>query len=64
MKTKPTYSMQPLRVDVAGAMALLSVSRSRLYRHVKSGKIKSVLDGGRRFFLYEELKRFAEGRDE
>jgi excisionase family DNA binding protein len=36
----------------------LSISKWKLYRHMKEGKIESVKDGRRRLFEMGELRRF------
>lgn len=53
----------PLRVGVKDAMQILGISRTRLYQHMKAGRIRWVKDGARTLFSVAELNRFVEEND-
>jgi excisionase family DNA binding protein len=57
MKTTPPAT-EPLRVDVPEAARIIGVSRTRLYKHMKEGNIRSIKDGGRTLFTMAELRAF------
>lgn len=47
-------------LDVKSAADYLSLSRSKLYQLIESGKISSIKIGGRRLFDVMELDEFVE----
>lgn len=50
--------IQPLRFEIEAAAQMLGISRSRLYEHIKDGRIELQKDGARSLVTLEELKRF------
>jgi excisionase family DNA binding protein len=50
---------EPLAVSVNQALRLLPIGRTTLYREIDSGTIESKLVNGRRWLIYESLKRYA-----
>ncbi len=50
----------PVLVDLSGAMALLGIRRSAVYRHLKTGKLRAVKAGGRTLFRLADLQAFAD----
>lgn len=49
---------EPLRVGIQDAAQVLGISRTRIFEHVKAGRLKKVKDGHRTLFLMTELRRF------
>jgi excisionase family DNA binding protein len=45
-------------MDVKSAMAFLGISRDRLYKEIKSKRLKSLKIGGRRLFRPADLEAF------
>ena len=59
-ETKKSVQPQPLhfpkpRYSIAEACELLGIKRTRLYQHVKSGRLRLIKDGARSFVLHDEL---------
>src|SRR5579863_7110264 len=46
-----------LRVTVPEAARIIGVSRTRLYKHIKSGAIRVTKDGGRTLFTMSDLRK-------
>lgn len=61
--------MVKISYTIAEAVAVSSFSRSRLYEHIRAGRLKSFKDGGRRHIpaasllgLMDELQEQQSGR--
>jgi excisionase family DNA binding protein len=48
-------SVEPLALQLPAAAAVAGIGRSKLYELIKSGDLKSVMRGGRRLVLREDL---------
>ena len=48
----------PISVSVEQAAAMTGLSRSTLYEHIATGRLKSRVAGRRRIILVDELRRF------
>lgn len=53
-------SKPPVAYSVAEAARALGISRSRLYEHMASGRIRFVKDGARRLVPARSLHQFVE----
>jgi excisionase family DNA binding protein len=51
-------AIEPLRVSVEEAARIIGVSRSVIYKHMKSGTLRAVKDGSRTLFTMTELRRY------
>jgi excisionase family DNA binding protein len=54
----PQRLLPTLRVEIDEAAQILRISRSRLYQHVRDGRLELQKDGVRSFVTMEELTRF------
>ena len=55
--------LPPLRVGVLEAARMIGVSRAQIYKHIKSGAIRTVKDGRTTLLTMKELRSFVERND-
>ena len=51
--------MQKIRYRYAEAAQVLGISRAKIYRRIREGRLTPVLDGAQPFLTHEELMRYA-----
>lgn len=56
----PVDKIPPLRHEIPEAAEALRLSRSELYKRIKSGAIAAQKDGKRTFITADELRRYVE----
>jgi excisionase family DNA binding protein len=59
---RPQRHLPTLRVEIEEAAQILRISRSRLYQHIKAGRLSMQKDGARSLITVEELRRFVAAR--
>lgn len=57
-KGTPDMVLTPLMHDVAGAVEVLGIPRTRLFAEIKAGRLASVKVGRRTMFKHADLERY------
>lgn len=55
---RPQRDLPTLRVGIAEAAQILRISRSKLYEHIREGRIALQKEGARSLITMEELTRY------